>query len=52
MINNARAESDALHSRADKSGEFDKTGESTPVSDGEGSSYENKRSGHAKRGSI
>lgn len=53
MISNARAESDALHaSRADKgSAEFDKTGSSTPVSDGEGS-YERKRSGHAKRGSI
>lgn len=50
MISNARAESDALHSRADKGGEFDKSG-STPASDGEGG-YERRRSGHAKRGSI
>lgn len=54
MINNARAESDALHAsrgEAKEGLEYDKTGPPTPVSEGE--SFEGrKRRGHVKRGSI
>lgn len=53
MINNARAESDALHASREAKGttEYGKEGPPTPVSEGE--SYEGrKRRGHVKRGSI
>ncbi|SPO02813.1 uncharacterized protein DNG_05488 [Cephalotrichum gorgonifer] len=67
MINNARAESDALHSRggtnsqdgkiipSTERSDFEKNGSPTPISDTESNSYDDGRKirgGHVTRGSV